>query len=405
MTRFGRLPLILGIVAMAAYPAVSRAQFAGHFSLPRQVYSSGEPVFIDFEVQNTDSEPLRIQKGSPYSACQGYTFEIAGLHRRDERPCSQSISVACSFRLDTLGPGETYAEHLLLNHYFDLRKPGTYDVHATRRVSYERANANLAIPGPPPSAEFEAYFTITIDRYGTIDLRSVFEPFVRDLGSSDVKQRLEAAEVIADLAPPFLESTLLEMLNSGDLQRFGVQGLRTLATPEAHQALAEFVKNSPPTNTWGPYQEAIRALGEIGDAGDVDMLLAVAAANTPVGPSREQAIQAAGQAGDDSAVAPLAAEFSRSFGDSRTAVVRGFCLTGSRSAVPILIELLRSPQEKIRETAADGLRAMTHHRFGNTGSVTPPGAVYASWEQWWSKNGATARIFKPADCENLMRAR
>jgi hypothetical protein len=75
MTRFGRMPLILGSVVMAIYPPVSQPQFDAHFSLPKPAYSLGEPVFIDFVVQNTDSEPLRIEKGAPYTVCQGYDFK------------------------------------------------------------------------------------------------------------------------------------------------------------------------------------------------------------------------------------------------------------------------------------------------------------------------------------------
>jgi HEAT repeat protein len=252
------------------------------------------------------------------------------------------------------------------------------------------------VPSPPPHAESEAYFTITIDEYGTADLPAVFEPFVRDLQSSDLKQKLEAAEVIADLAPPFLERTLLEMLNSTpDLRHYGVQGLRTLATPNAHQTLAEFVKNAPPTDSFGPYQEAIRALGEIGNAGDVDLLLAVAKANTPVGPSRALAIEAAGEAGGDSAVGPLATDLSQEWGEARVAVARGLSLTGSRSAVPTLIDLLRTPQKEVREAAEFGLHALTRHDAGSTGAPASPGGAYDAWNQWWHNHAATARIFKP----------
>jgi hypothetical protein len=401
VVRLPQLVLVLG-VALAASSVGSEAQFAAHFSLPRPNYLSGEPVFVDFEVQNTDSEPLRIQKASAYSFCDGYGFEATGLRRRDVPSCSEGSAGGCSFRLDTLRPGEMYSEHILLNHYFDLRKPGTYDVHATRQLSYQSVNANLAVPGPQPHAEFEAYFTITIDKYGTIDLQSVFEPFVRDLESSDLKRKFEAAEVIADLAPAFLGATLVDMLNSRDLQTFGVRGLRTLATPEAHQALAEFVKNFPPTNEFGPYQEAIRALGEIGDASDVDLLLSVAHANAQVGASRILAIEAAGEAGGDSAVGPLATELSQSSADARVAAVRALYLTGSRSAIPILIDLLRSPQEKVAEAAAYGLSALTHHDVGNSDAAARPSASYAWWAQWWLKHGATARIFKPTKCGNTM---
>lgn len=61
-----------------------------------------------------------------------------------------------------------------------------------------------------------------------------------------------------------MEGTILSMLDAPDLLADGVQGLRNLDTLSAHRALAKFVKETPPTEVVGPYQTALRYLGEIG---------------------------------------------------------------------------------------------------------------------------------------------
>lgn len=137
-----------------------------------------------------------------------------------------------------------------------------------------------------------------------------------------------------------------------------MEGLRNLGTPSAHRALAEFVKNSPPTNVVGPYQEALRYLGEVGDAGDIPILLAAARANTPDSFSRMLAIESAGMAGGAAAVPSLGRELNDPSFDTKQAAVRALYLTGSRAAVPVLIGLLRSPEWRVSLTAESGLQLL-----------------------------------------------
>ena len=106
---------------------------------------------------------------------------------------------------------------------------------------------------------------------------------------------MAAGQVIANLAPPFLEGTIEQMLNSPDLSDLEVRGLRTLGTTTSHRILVEFVKRSAAEQSSGAYQDAIRYLGEIGDRNDLRMLLAVAQADPPDSYSRELAIEAAGK--------------------------------------------------------------------------------------------------------------
>jgi HEAT repeat protein len=213
---------------------------------------------------------------------------------------------------------------------------------------------------------------------------------------------LEAAEVIANLAPAFLERTILQMLDSPKLRYFAVRGLHNLGTPTAHQALVSFVKDSPPTQETGAYQDAIRYLGQIGDRNDLTVLLQVAHANAPDSYSRGVAMESAGEVGGDDAVPLLTTELKDRSLDVRQSAVRALYLTGSRNAVPVLIELLRSPEERVSGTAEFGLQVLTHRSaMEPSPGVTSPGN-YAKWMRWWNTQGDSATIFKYDQCGDFL---
>jgi HEAT repeat protein len=199
-----------------------------------------------------------------------------------------------------------------------------------------------------------------------------------------------------------MEQTIVQMLDSPNLKYFAVRGLRNLGTPTAHQALLSFVKNSPPTEVNGPYQDAIRYLGEIGDPNDLAVLLQVAHANPADSYSRELAMESAGKIGGDDAVPLLAAELKNASIEVRQAAVRALYLTESRSAVPILIELLRSPEEQVSGTAEFGLEVLTHRSAKEPTSVSIPAVSYPTWSRWWNIHRNSATIFKYDQCGDIL---
>jgi HEAT repeat protein len=135
-----------------------------------------------------------------------------------------------------------------------------------------------------------------------------------------------------------MESTILHMLEVPQLQNYAIEGLKNLKTPTAHRALANVVRTAPP----GLDQNlAITYLGEIGDSGDVQLLLDAAHASAPGRYSRELALVSAAEVGGAKAVPKLAAELMDESNLNRQSAVRALYMTGSRAAVPVLIELTR----------------------------------------------------------------
>lgn len=223
-----------------------------------------------------------------------------------------------------------------------------------------------------------------------------------DLQSNDVQRRIEAGQVIANLAPPFLEQTILRMLDSPQLRYFAIRGLHNLGTPAAHQAFVDFVKQSGPVQSVGEYQDAIRYLGDIGDRNDLAVLLGVAHANPPDSYNRDLAMESAGRVGGDDAVPLLAGELKHQSIDVRQSAVRALYSTGSRAAVPVLMELLRSPDERVSGTAAFGLQVLTHYSATEPNSGIKPAATYAKWTQWWNTHRESATIFKYDECGDVV---
>lgn len=244
------------------------AQLEGSFSLSKTTYLAGEPVFLSFTVKNVGEQPTKIRTAEPLSFCSNYHFEIKGLRDRWSLPCGgEGRAGSCASSAEILLPGKIHTERILLNVAFDLRRQGTYSLHTTYRLKYGPADESLSARELGVTyQDFQSQEQIVIEPSQPDELQSGFAEYLGELDSADVHAKVEAARVIAYLAPKFLEPTILKMLDTPLLQGFGVEGLRNLGTPLAHQALAEFVKNSPPTNVVGPYQDAIRYLGEIGDA-------------------------------------------------------------------------------------------------------------------------------------------
>lgn len=400
------MPRFLTLFSLAvslSLPGLAVSQLEGRFYLSRKTYSAGEPVYLVFEVENKGSQPVKIMTADPLSFCGNYKLEVSGAKSRESFGCYGGVGGSCASSEVLLRPGGKHFDRILLNRSYDLRQPGSYSLHVTHELPYGPADGDLAMLTPASTHEtFDAQLEIVLKPSQDNELNPEFQKYLQDLQSSDPQRRIEAGQVIANLAPPFLEKTILQMLDSPQLRYFAVRGLHNLGTPAAHQALVSFVKDSPPIQSAGEYQDAIRYIGEIGDRNDLAVLLEVAHANPPDSYNRDVAMESAGKVGGDGAVPLLAAELKDQSADVRQSAVRALYSTGSRAAVPVLIELLRSPEERVSETAEFGLQVLTHHRATEPNSEVKPAATYPKWTQWWNTHRESATIFKDDQCGDVV---
>lgn len=89
---------------------------------------------------------------------------------------------------------------------------------------------------------------------------------------------------------------------------------------------------------------------------------------------------------------------------TRINAVTGMCYTGSRTAVPILIEFLGNSDTDISDRARSGLNFLTH-RTDSDDSYHNPQSQYPKWSQWWPRESTTAPIYKPTECCHVSRTK
>jgi hypothetical protein len=387
-------------VGPALIPAFAGPQFNGHFHLSKSSYIAGEPEFLIFEVKNTGRKPVMIHTANPLSPCSGFRIEVEGVKNREPAGCYPIMSFVCASSSEMLPHGKTHTDRILLNHSYDLRKPGRFSLHVSRWLPYD--------PGPfkpghilkdDKHEEFDVRLEIVIEPADGKNLEPVFQQYAQDLKSKNWQEEFAAAQVIADLAPPSMEGTILQMLDVPQLQSYGIEGLRNLRTPAAHKALANLVRTAPPGLD---LNLAIRYLGEIGDSGDVQLLLDVAHASAPGMYSRELALVSAAEVGGAEAVPALVGELMDESSMNRQSAVRALYMTGSRAAVPVLIELLRTPDARLNKTAEFGLEVLTHLRTAESPESIPPEVRYLKWAHWWKMHGESATIYKYDQCGDVM---
>lgn len=391
--------LLVGV----SLPALAGSQLEGRFYLSKRTYSAGEPIFLIFEVENKGTQPVMIKTADPLNFCGGYEIEVEEAKSQQSSDCYGGVGGSCASSGEILKPSGRHVDRILLNKSYNLRQPGRYSLRVTHDLPYGPGDGDLGMLEPNGAHEtFAAQLEIILESSEASELKPEFQKYLLGLQSSDARRRTEAAEVIADLAPTFLEGTISQMLDSKQLRYFAIRGLRNLGTPTAHNALLSFVKNSPPNQDAGEYQDAIRYLGEIGDSNDVPILLKVAQANPPDSYSSDVAIESAGKVGGDDAVPLLVADLTNPSIDVRQSAVRGLYATGSRNAVPVLIGLLRSTEERVSGTAEFGLQVLTHRSATEATSAANPAVTYTKWTQWWDTHRETASIYKRDQCGDIV---
>jgi hypothetical protein len=188
---------------------------------------------------------------------------------------------------------------------------------------------------------------------------------------------------------PSLEDTLLGFAKKEEFKDWTPLAMYRLNTPRSIAVLAEMVRNDKPeTNV---HLEAARYLGSSGDPQWFPLLLALARKYPGAG-----YLYPAAEDGGDLAVPILIELMHSNTGLMRQVALSAMAYTGSRAAIPVLLDLLGSSDVDASERALYGLQNLTHRKAG--GPSGSPQSQYPIWLQWWSSNGGSARIYKPTEC-------
>lgn len=192
--------------------SVALGQMSGQFYLEKTSFALGEPIILHFHVVNHSSKAETAYFGDPHSllpGCWGFSPSVSGDKHTEAPTCEKNteqggaISILCGKRNTVIQPGEEHTESYVLNIFNRLNAPGTYTVQVARgRPFYADGR-----PEWPDGVKAEANFTITVNET-PVD-PELLQPWARQLRSTDSAKRLEAAFVLAAVAPKSLEDTLL----------------------------------------------------------------------------------------------------------------------------------------------------------------------------------------------------
>jgi hypothetical protein len=378
------------------------AQAVGQLFLDKDVYMAGEPIYLHFDLTNAGPTPLQFAFGNSYSSCGGYQVDVSNEPSRENSTCALGGVVSCLIGGITLKPGEVHHDKLLLNYDHDLSKPGAVEIHASRFLNYAPASSPLAdFVNPKTAMQFKAEgrFRIRLEESRPENLSVIFQSYLDDLNSKDEQTQQDAARVIGSLAHPFLEDAIIAMASSRYTRSFALIGLRRLNTARSRQVLADIVQGTEGYS----YEkgQAIKHLSEMEDKKYFPLLLSEAKNQQP-NQSRDYILAAARLGGED------AMPYVNSLLASPDAFLRGNGLmalpeTGSRRAVPLMIDLLRDSNVNIGRLASIGLVHMTHRNPLQPGKwySDTPSTEYPIWLHWWSVEGARAPIYGPKQCGRI----
>lgn len=371
---------VLFVALAFALTAPTSAQAAGQFYLEKQVFSRGEPVFLYFRISDHSPFSLALfSNNTEQPMCSGVSIKVSSDPSIPTASCSilpDSLCVMNGQRNSAQPQSKTVRFFLNFQHKID--QPGEYWVDADKR---ERVGDTLV------SAHNKLSFRIVdeLHRYPAEKL----QVWINLLKSPDIEKRLEAARVLASVAPPEFEDTLLQFAHDPDFSRYASLAFHRLHTQRGLVALANMVRNSPIGSTES--LEAAHYLAEDGGRYWFPVLRGAANQRPGVG-----YLLYAAEAGGDIIVAEL--QSLAPGPDDHLEAVEALGWTASRQAIPILLDQLEHTDSITSDRADESLRMLTHRIPAADSGNHDQHERYLQWSNWWQREGRNAAIFKPDDC-------
>lgn len=315
MSRVVRVLRGLAFILVLAIPAHASPALSGRFYFERTSHLVGEPLYLTFEVTNLDSKPIRITRSDPLVPCSYYLFQIDDDERADGT-CNGLRGYSCALDHEVIEPGEHVKDEILLNYYYKFPRPGSYRINARHWIRRTYADEDAA-HASQQTESFNQDVEADLTAGSLPELQAAFAPYVAALNASDENIKKRAHEAIAYLAPPFFQSSIFDMLYTGDTW-YGMLGLRNLNSSDARNVLASIVEGDAAI----PYAPdelsqdekssdrdyAAKYLGEMGDKQYFPLLLQAVEDAPLESQMRVLGTWAVGQLGQEQAIPFLVSE-------------------------------------------------------------------------------------------------
>jgi hypothetical protein len=405
----------LGLLLLAA-PTAGTAQvsYVARFTLEKQTFLVGEPIFCTFTIRNTGSEvfafsyraPSRLLNPELESEPRFLVRDDAGRPVEDPapHPCGGAKGSAVYGSVQ-FPPGQTHTERWLLNQWARFSRPGRYHVRAERRLPLFGLDSTRQNFSDRPAAFALAINELTLEVSPAQDdeLRIRFGPYLKALNNPGAPGFNEAALAVTTLPQPFLLDELVKLAGpppkgqKWDREQ-ALEGLGRLGTPAAWQAILKIAlgEGKPATTrAAGSSTDALRAyavllLGEKGDEAFLTPLLGM----LPQAPEslRGGVLRTLGFFHAPRANQVLFDRLHSRDVNDRVNAILGLRNLENKNSIPALIAMLDDASSEVRQVADFALRQLTGKGVtrspqASVAEAEPAGRRAGEWQAWWRENG------------------
>jgi len=357
----------------------------GRFRPEKAAYMVGEPVFVVFELTNMNSNTVSVDDGACFQS-----FEAVAALQPTSNPglygCTGGgIAGSCAWGIVSLDSKETMSRRYLLPKSLP-DEPGDYDVEAKRSVQIYAKDRAYA---PLYQQDIDSIITIHMVPVEREALVAAYQGVLRDLSSAHAGEEWLAIQAVTDYPQPFLEDVVLNLSKNPQTAQAAIGGLRKLNTVRTKKRLAELAASDDE----GIRQSAMTALGETNDPAYCDFMLQ--ATNARRGYSASIAARAAGLLCGEKALRELIRGLQGENAIPAYEIAYALGNTGSRDAVPLLIDFLGQSDGGVRGAAEEALATLTHRTDEPAGGDS----AYLKWSRFWSLYGRSVQVFRPDECD------
>jgi hypothetical protein len=415
-------------MALMVLPVVGWAQvsYVARFSLEKQKFLLGEPIFCIFTIANTGTQVFAFSYRTPSRALNPELETEPRFTLREEngqplpdpapKPCGGAKGSAV-YGLVALPPGQVHAERWLLNQWGRFSRPGRYRVRAERRLPLRGGNA----AGQEFSQEPVAYalaineLALEVAPATEAELRTAFQPYLRILEKPDAAEASEAALVLTTLPRAFFLKKLVALAHAPAQERRWAReqalvGLARLGSRAAWDEIVNVARAAPRAGTSSPRASptaddawrayAVELLGEKGDAAFLPPLLQMLSTSPET--LRGEVLLALGSFDDPRATQALFESLHSPGANDRINAILGLRNLESRETIPALIAMLSDPEAPVRQVAHFALQGLTGQEFKLSPRASRAESAQAAeqWHAWWREHGASFAPIRRAPCQD-----
>jgi hypothetical protein len=377
-------------------------------------YLEREPIFLIVRVTNIGVDPVaygdsgqvevtvidqqKWQRPSLWGCYAGYGVG-GGLSGGNESP-------------PMLDPGQSKDLSFLLRDY--RLEPGHYKLRGAGKAPVRWNFIGNYTPFPPtpprtskfkdgdlvPGERFDQQVEIHIKSASVDELKLAFASYIRDSESFDTEVKNRAREAVSEMAPPFLEKTIVHFAEDAASASLAVKGLSRIDTVESR---ADLVKLFDGSADLGFRAMVVEALAEMSSSDQISFFSSLLPGH--ISPHddaiRQWAVLAIGRLGGDRGVTLLDSflNLNTSISPSiRSAVAIALGNTASAKAIPTLIELYGDEDGSVRNSVCGSLDTLTHRSWCDGSEAK---AMQTFWRAWWKDTSATTKIYGSDPCPKV----